>query len=189
MLAIACYANYNTVFAKGSIVNLNIITVKANLAFACALDRFHANKIFADRNCIATINFDAIACSISSIGVCNGSYIAINSNGSSFISCILFNFYPRTLFDCIINTINLNACNCVSRTVYLYLRTGSKGLINCTIRNLNESVTAFSAATAGNSNSTFDRRTCFGIAISQQADSCGICLGSIQSNFFNIVTT
>ena len=125
------------------------------------------------------------------VGVCNGSCSAIYSNGGSFLGCVLCNFYPGTLFDCIINTINLNACNCVSRTVYLYLRTGSKGLINCTIGNLNESIisctAAVSTATAGNSNSTCDRRTCIGIAISQQANSCRISICS-HGNFFNIVT-
>ena len=85
MLAIACYANYYAVFTKGSIVNLNISTIKADAACTCAFDRLHAGQIFADRNCIATINFDAIACSVSSIGICNGSCFAINSNGGSFV--------------------------------------------------------------------------------------------------------
>ena len=123
-----------------------------------------------------------------SIGICNNSILAINSNGCSFLGCILFNFYPRPLFNCIINTINLNACNCVSRTVYLYLRTGSKGFFSCAIRNLNKRVisctAAVSTATAGNGNSTIN---CL-VAISQQTDSCRICFAGIQSNFFNIVT-
>lgn len=127
------------------------------------------------------------------ISIFNGSCLVINSNGSSFLGCILYNTYFRAGFDSIILTINFNACCSFWSTNSLYLRTGSKGLISCTIRNLNESIISCTAtastATAGNSNSTFDRRTCLGIAISQPADSCGICLGSIQSNFFNIVTT
>ena len=182
-LAIACYANYYVVFAKGSIVNLNISTIKTDSACTCAFDRLHAGQIFADRNCIVTINFDASPCGIGGVGICNDSFVAIYSNGGSFLCCILRNFYPRTGFDGIINTINFKSCCSTRSANSLYLRTSSKGLISCTIRNLNESVTAASTATAGNINNTINCLT----AISQQADSCRIFIFS-QSNFFNIVT-
>ena len=190
-LAIACYANYYAVFTKGSIVNLNISTVKvdASRIFACAGDGFHAGQIFADRNCIVTINFDASPCGIGGVGICNGSFIAIYSNSCSFLCWILRKFYPGTGFDGIINTINFKSCCSTRSANSLYLRTSSKGLLSCTIRNLNESIIAASTATAGNGNSTCDRRTCFGIAISYQTDNCRICTCICShGNFFNIVT-
>ena len=122
-----------------------------------------------------------------SIGICNNSCFAINSKGCSFLVCSLCNIYHRARFDSIILTIDFNACCSIFSTNSLYLRTGSKGLLSCTIRNLNKSImsctTAASTATAGNGNSTINSL----IAISHQADSCRI-LTLSQSNFFNIVT-
>ena len=118
-----------------------------------------------------------------SIGICNSSCCVINSNGSSFLGCILCNTYFRTGFNSIILTIDFNACCSTLINNSLYLRTGSKGLLSCTIRNLNKSIVAVSTATAGNGNSTINSL----IAISQQTDNCRICFAGIQSNFFNIV--
>ena len=124
-----------------------------------------------------------------SIGICNNSILTINSNGSSFV--ILCNTYHRAGFDSIILTIDFNACCSTIINNSLYLRTGSKFLLSFAIRNLNVSImsctTAASTTTAGNVNSTFYRRTCFVIAISQQADCCTITIFS-HGNFFNIVT-
>ena len=117
-----------------------------------------------------------------SIGICNSSCCVINSNGSSFLGCILCNTYFRTGFNSIILTIDFNACCSTLINNSLYLRTGSKGLLSCTIRNLNKSIVAVSTATAGNGNSTINSLT----AISYQADNCRIVTFS-QSNFFNNV--
>ena len=201
-----CYAGNLATFFNGNIINLNIAAVcKADAActFACASDRLNSSQssvqcqtaavnyeiflvlVQLHRNCICLINSNTITFSIFSIGICNNSCLAINSNGSSFI--ILCNTYFRTGFDSIILTIDFNACCSIFTTNSLYLRTGSKCLLSCTIRNLNKSImsciTAASTATAGNGNSTINCIT----AISYQSDNCRIGIFS-QSNFFNIVT-
>ena len=175
----------SAILVKGSFVNGNSRACKVDCT-ACTFDRLHASQIFTDRNCICVTNFDTIACSIGGIGICNSSFCAINSNGCSFLVCILFNTYFRTRFDSISLTIDFNACcSTIIINNSLYLRTGSKGFSFriCSIRNLNKSIVAVSTATAGNGNSTINSL----IAISHQADSCRILIIS-QSNFFNIVT-
>ena len=192
------YALDSAVTVKSILVNLNIAAFKADAscAFTCADDglntlqgSIHRQAVFVNyqvllaflqlhRNCIfvSLINSNTITCGIGS--VCSTYYII-------FINIYISTCSVYFIVNSIINTINLNACNCVLRTVYLYLRTGSKGFSFriCSIRNLNKSIFAVSTATAGNGNSTINCLT----AISQQADSCRICFASIQSNFFNIV--
>ena len=197
-----CYILDSAILVESVLVNLNSSTLKANLAFACASDRLNSSQssvqcqtaavnyeiflvlVQLHRNCICLINSNTITFSIFSIGICNNSCLAINSNGSSFI--ILCNTYFRTGFDSIILTIDFNACCSIFTTNSLYLRTGSKCLLSCTIRNLNKSImsciTAASTATAGNGNSTINCIT----AISYQSDNCRIVTFS-QSNFFNNV--
>ena len=178
----------SAILVKGSFVNGNSRACKVDCT-ACTFDRLHASQIFTDRNCICVTNFDTIAFGIGGIGICNSSFCAINSNGSSFLVCSLCNTYFRTGFNSIILTIDFNACcSTIIINNSLYLRTGSKGFSFriCSIRNLNKSIiictTAVSTATAGNGNSTINSLT----AISYQADNCRIGIFS-QSNFFNNV--
>ena len=193
-----CYILDSAVTVKGILVNLNIAAIKANAACASAIDGFNTSQssvqcqtvainyevrviLQLNRNSIrlSCINFNTIAFGIGGIG--STDYITIYC----YVTASLINF----IVNCILLTINLNAGNTSTSSClcYLYLRASSKGLLSCAIRNLNKSITAASTATAGNANSTFNRRTCVCIAISQQADSCRIFIFS-QSNFFNIVT-
>ena len=169
-----CIASFYAVYGQ---VFLQCQTSCSNLKVLFIFLQLH-------RNCICLINSNTITFSIFSIGICNNSCLAINSNGSSFI--ILCNTYFRTGFNSIILTIDFNACCSIFTTNSLYLRTGSKCLLSFTIRNLNKSIiictTAVSTATAGNGNSTINCLT----AISYQADNCRIGIFS-QSNFFNNV--
>ena len=180
-----CYILDSAILVKGSFVNGNSRACKVDCT-ACTFDRLHASQIFTDRNCICVTNFDTIAFGIGGIGICNSSFCAINSNGCSFLVCSLYNIYHRARFDSISLTIDCNACCSTIINNSLYLRTGSKCLLSCTIRNLNKSIiictTAASTATAGNGNSTINSLT----AISYQADNCRIGIFS-QSNFFNNV--
>ena len=174
----------SAILVKGSFVNGNSRACKVDCT-ACTIDRLHASQIFTDRNCICVTNFDTIAFGIGGISICNSSFCAINSNGCSFLGCILCNTYFRTGFNSIILTIDFNACcSTIIINNSLYLRTGSKGFSFriCSIRNLNKSIVAVSTATAGNGNSTINSLT----AISYQADNCRIVTFS-QSNFFNNV--
>ena len=191
------YALDSAVTVKSILVNLNIAAFKADAscASACTSDglntlqgSIHRQAVFVNyqvllaflqlhRNCIfvSLINSNTITCGIGS--VCSTYYII-------FINIYISTCSVYFIVNSIINTINLNACNCVLRTVYLYLRTGSKGFSFriCSIRNLNKSIFAVSTATAGNGNSTINCIT----AISYQADNCRIVTFS-QSNFFNNV--
>ena len=201
-----CYILDSAILVESVLVNLNSSTLKANLAFACASDRLNSSQssvqcqtaavnyeiflvlVQLHRNCICLINSNTITFSIFSIGICNNSCLAINSNGCSFLVCSLCNIYHRARFDSISLTIDCNACCSTLINNSLYLRTGSKGFSFhiCTIRNLNKSIiictTAASTATAGNGNSTINCIT----AISYQFDNCRIGIFS-QSNFFNNV--
>ena len=198
-----CYILDSAILVESVLVNLNSSTLKANLAFACASDRLNSSQssvqcqtaavnyeiflvlVQLHRNCICLINSNTITFSIFSIGICNNSCLAINSNGCSFLVCSLCNIYFRTGFNSIILTIDFNACcSTIIINNSLYLRTGSKGFSFriCSIRNLNKSIVAVSTATAGNGNSTINCLT----AISYQADNCRIVTFS-QSNFFNNV--
>ena len=201
-----CYILDSAILVESVLVNLNSSTLKANLAFACASDRLNSSQssvqcqtaavnyeiflvlVQLHRNCIfvSLINSNTIAFGIGGIGICNSSFCAINSNGCSFLVCSLCNIYHRARFDSISLTIDFNACCSIIINNSLYLRTGSKCLLSCTIRNLNKSImsctTAVSTATAGNGNSTINCIT----AISYQSDNCRIVTFS-QSNFFNNV--
>ena len=174
-----CIASFYAVYSQ---ILLQCQTSFSNLKVIFAILQLHRNCIF-----VSLINSNTIAFGIGGIGICNSSFCAINSNGCSFLVCILCNTYFRTGFNSISLTIDFNACCSIIINNSLYLRTGSKCLLSCTIRNLNKSImsctTAASTATAGNGNSTINSL----ITISQQADSCRILIIS-QSNFFNIVT-
>ena len=173
-----CIASFYAVYSQ---ILLQCQTSFSNLKVIFAFLQLHRNCIF-----VSLINSNTIACSIGGIGICNSSCFAINSNGCSFLVCILCNTYFRTGFNSIILTIDFNACcSTIIINNSLYLRTGSKvfSFRICSIRNLNKSIFAASTATAGNGNSTINSL----IAISHQADSCRI-LTLSQSNFFNIVT-
>ena len=168
----SCYAVYSQSL-------LQFQTSFSNLKVIFAFLQLHRNCIF-----VSLINSNTIACSIGGIGICNSSFCAINSNGSSFLVCSLCNTYFRTGFNSIILTIDFNACCSTIINNSLYLRTGSKvfSFRICSIRNLNKSIFAVSTATAGNGNSTINCIT----AISYQSDNCRIVTFS-QSNFFNNV--